>query len=524
MRLPIFSHNVIMINKYFYLSFFLLLFIFSCRENNVNAMPELPSDTGKTIIPMGVNAKDKQYNNIVSVDRENNEENLIPFIPIGANWKVIKLLDTNLDSDIEDEQIIILESLKEDSKDILEIWISDYDGSNNSHILAWKDSLSPMTSQTLSLSTNESAVPGFYEIYVMGYNSSDEHVLNVFYPLTENITNPQYKKIFSQTVKGTIELTYPQIEGSSLSDDYGTQVRVSPNIIITQADPASENTLDTIITTWELFPSPPRYKSILTRKIKVSREQEEKLIELINGSVEEFEETISDYWYREEGAGQSIRMINMNSLDREIQFLTMENFESYTWTSSHKSTYAPRLYIYSSSLYIDSVRKELVLNTIDLDTINISVFDNGKQHLNNNWSGNYKRMTEGMKESLIKEFTRELNSSEFDLNGKYKSATGEEFTFDKNKFILENTNKEPMRGYFTLFKLNKDQLLELIYYDDRGIKLKREIYNFEYSMIDDRDQRIRSFNIVPGNVSVKGFTSSEERDKRFEQIEIREKE
>jgi hypothetical protein len=243
-------------------------------------MPELPSDTGKTIIPMGVNAKDKQYNNIVSVDRENNEENLIPFIPIGANWKVIKLLDTNLDSDIEDEQIIILESLKEDSKDILEIWISDYDGSNNSHILAWKDSLSPMTSQTLSLSTNESAVPGFYEIYVMGYNSSDEHVLNVFYPLTENITNPQYKKIFSQTVKGTIELTYPQIEGSSLSDDYGTQVRVSPNIIITQADPASENTLDTIITTWELFPSPPRYKSILTRKIKVSREQEEKLIEL----------------------------------------------------------------------------------------------------------------------------------------------------------------------------------------------------------------------------------------------------
>jgi hypothetical protein len=81
-----------------------------------------------------------------------------------------------------------------------------------------------------------------------------------------------------------------------------------------------------------------------------------------------------------------------------------------------------------------------------------------------------------------------------------------------------------MRGYFTLFKLNKDQLLELIYYDDRGIKLKREIYNFEYSMIDDRDQRIRSFNIVPGNVSVKGFTSSEERDKRFEQIEIREKE
>ena len=291
--------------------------------------------------------------------------------------------------------------------------------------------------------------------------------------------------------------------------------------MITRADPASSNPLDSVITTWELNYNPVRYKIASTRKVKATKGQEEKLLGLISSPVEDFEELLADYWYQEEGEGGLIRMMHLNGETRELEFLTLQNFEVYSWDSSHKSSYAPRLYIYGTSRYISSVRKELTVNVIDLDTIGLEVFDNGKQHRNNSWSGNYKRMTESMKNSLIKEYVREINTPEFGLKGKYKSASGEEFSFDQTDFTLkEGTDSKPRQGRFSLFLLNGKQLMELIYYDSRGMITSREKYLFSYSVVDDQEHRIRSFHITAGETDTHGFVVSDGTGRQFEQIEL----
>ncbi|MDC7224004.1 MAG: pallilysin-related adhesin, partial [Spirochaetales bacterium] len=455
-------------------------------------------------------------------DEEEEDSHLIPSIPIEAKWNIVKLMDANLDSDTDEEQIIILEPKeKEEGKENpLEIWISDYSTSSNSYALTWKGVLSIESGETLNITVNESPMQGRYEIYILGYDSRDYHTMDMFFPQSEE--SPQYRNIFSQSVKGTIELYSPQIAGSSLSDDYGTRVRISPQIIVTQADENSSNPLDSVITTWELTQSPPRYKVVSTKKIRATKEQEEMILGLINGPVENFEAILSDYWYKEEGENGFIRMINLSGDEKTVELLTLQNFEQLIWTSSYKSSYAARLYIYGTSKYISSVREKIVIDMVDRDSINLSIYDNGSQNRNLSWSGKYKRMTEGMKLSLIKEYVREINMKEYDLKGKYKSATGEEISFDNSSFTLTQEGKsEVQSGYFTLFVLNGEQLMELIFYDERGIKKKQEQYLFSYAMEDDREHRIRSIQLIPGETDAHGFIpSSDERERRFEQIEL----
>ncbi len=497
-------------------SFILTLLLFSCREGNLGVSTERPP-AGQVIIPDSGRDTARREGSSLSIQKEEEEVKAIPSIPIEAKWNIVELMDANLDGDTDDEQLIFLES-KEGDKN-LEVWVADFNTSANSYVLAWRSELSSKQGDKLTVTVNEAAEQGRYELYVLGYDSRDYHTLDVFYPLSEQ--SPSFRNIFTQSVKGTIELYYPQTAGSSLSDDYGTRVRISPEIIITRSDPESDNPLDSVITTWELATSPTRYKLISTRKIKATKEQEEKLLELISGPIDDFESLLSDYWYQEEGESGVIRMIDLNKADNTIEFLTLQNYEEYTWDSSHKSSYAPRLYIYTTSPYISSVRKELTINMIDTDSISLDVFDNGKQHRNNSWSGNYKRMTEGMKLSLIKEYGREINTEFYDLKGKYKSASGEEISFDRNSFTLSQEGKDTDRkGFFSLFVLNGEQLLELIYYDNRGMKESRELYQFSYSVEDDEEHRIRSFHITAGETTARGFVPSEEVGRRFEQIEL----
>ncbi len=499
--------------------FLTALFLFSCHRNPDRiASGEMPP-AGQTIIPdSGQDTADRGDRSLIRREEEN-RNSLVPSLPIEARWKVVQLVDTNLDGDSDDEQIIILEPQNTAGGEGLEVWIADYNTSSSSHMLAWKGELSSRSGDKLTITVNEAASPGEYEMYVLGYDDRDYHTLDVFYPQSDQ--SPSYRNIFTQSVKGTIELYFPQTAGASLSDDYGTRVKVSPDIVITRADPDSANTLDSVITTWQLSYNPVRYKLVSTRKVKAAKGQEEKLLELISSPVEDFEEILSDYWYKEEGESGLIRMVNLNLETRELEFLTLQNYESYLWDSSHKSSYAPRLYIYGTSKYISSIRKELTVNLIDIDSINLDITDNGTQHHNSAWSGNYKRMTEGMKSSLIKTFVREINTQDFALKGKYKSASGEEFSFDQTDFTLREGNNDRLRqGRFSLFLLNGKQLMELVYYDGRGMTTDRETYLFSHNVVDDQDHRIRSFHITAGETDTHGFVISEVGGKQFEQIEL----
>ncbi|MDC7221271.1 MAG: pallilysin-related adhesin [Spirochaetales bacterium] len=506
-----------MINRTIIFFLTIALFLTSCGQNRQVGSSKKP-EAGQTIIPDSGRETSKTNETSLTLNSSEEESTLIPYIPIEAKWNIVKLIDVNLDGDTNEEQIIILEPKEGDDK-ILEIWISDYSTSSNSHILAWKDKLSVKTSEKLIITVNESTNQGQFEIYIIGFDSRDYHTIDVFYPLSDQ--TPKYKNIFSQSVKGTIELYYPQTAGSSLSDDYGTRVRISPQIIITEADETASNSLDSIVTTWELSYSPLRYKVISTRKIRPQKEQEEMLLGLMSGTTDDFENLLSDYWYKEESNNGAIYMLNIDNKNESVDLLTLTNFEHFNWDTSYKYSYAPRLNIYATSEYIDSVKEKLTIDVINTDTVKLSLFDNGSPNQNLSWSGTYKRMTEGMKLSLIKEYVRTINSDTFELKGKYKSTNGEELFFDNNTFTLSREGSSKLEtGYFTLFILNKTQLMELVFYDNRGIITKREQYLFSYNVEDNKEHRIRSFLISSGQTTAHGFTPSDEREKRFEQIEL----
>jgi hypothetical protein len=505
-------------NRYFLFPLILLLAFVSCSRDNLES-GKIKPDPGQTIVPDSGRDLQIQEGETLTLDNKEERSQLVPSIPIEAKWNIVKLLDINLDGDTDEEQIIILEPSDEEEKKVLEIWIADFSTSSNSYQLTWKDELASTSSDKMIIDVNESSTQGRYELYIIGYDSRDYHTIDAFYPLSE--VSPRYQNIFSQSVKGTIELYYPQLAGSSLSDDYGTRVRVTPSIIITEADSNSTNPLDSVVTTWELSHSPTRYKVASKRVIKATKEQEEMLLGLIKGPIDDFEQLLSDYWYKEEGESGFIRMINLNKDDKTVELLTLSNYKQYSWDSSYKSSWLPRLYIYGTSQYISTVKEKLQIDVIDADTVELALYDNGSQNVNLSWTGKYKRMTEGMKNSLKREFLREINTGQYDLKGKYKSASGEEFSFEKNSFTLsEDNGSEQSSGFYSLFVLDGKQLMELIFYDDRGIKEKRELYLFSYSKEDNKEHRVRSFHITAGETDVHGFIPSEERGRRFEQIEL----
>jgi len=494
------------------LTLFIWLF-FSCQDMQEEIVKPEPNNH---IIPqIGDQKTEDNGDRILTVDT--NQE-ILPHIPISSDYQVITLLESNIDIDNDDEQIIITQPVMKDADSIapLEIWIAEFKNSRNEYVLSWKSKLKAELPEGIVIGTKNITGSLTNEILITGFTAENHQTLDIFYT---NNTISSLSNIFSISARGSIEIDYQDKISSSLSENR----RPAASIHISETEASAETEGFTLIdTVWTLDSNTHSFiKTSQTRKAHNDRQREE-MSNIIQGDEDFFLNHLEGFWYHEGGFSdeESLAMLYFNPRENSIIFYVDDEFELYEINYTHKGIYS-KIYINSINSKIRNTNRSMTLSLEELDHFTLTVEDNyDKTAIQSPWTGSYKRMGEDLLQNLRSPVTRSINMKESILKGKYKTEDGIEINFETQPLFTYRQGNKEMEGNFSIIKKDEQLLLELVFLNKRSMVIDRKFYSFQLNEEEDEDYIVRSLILTPGKLTIRGFLPSGERNIGYEQLEV----
>lgn len=494
------------------------LLFYNC-SNRIDDI-EIPPRNMKLIPDIGGEMPENQQ---TFEQEENKKEDILPHIPIGSDYRVIYIEENNLDNDIEDEQIIVTQYIPQNEGETanLEIWIADYRSTRNDYVLSWKSATRAVSVESMSLSFKNITGSAYDEIALLGFNENNYQTLDLFY---SNGNVYQYTNILSLEAKGSIEMDFPSsvsgINGNGLSE----YRKIS--VIVSEEDPQSENPLDILQSVWTLNQNTHHF--YLTEKTRIAEDdlQLEEIRKILQGDESDFLNHLQGFWYKEgiNMVSEELPLLFISPQEESVYFLIDNEMEDYELQYYHKGIYS-KMYMKSVNSNIRNTSRNITITLDDLDKISLVIEDNNdKSAVQSIWTGQYKRMGGNLLADIIPQVYHPINIFDSDIKGKYRSIDGEELNIQSPPHFTLISEEEEKNGSYALIQWEEDILLELNYFSRRGALLSQEFYKLEQFTESTEDSIVRSIILTPGSFTIRGFAPSGEKNRGFEQIEIKGKE
>ena len=503
----------------FYIILSIFLFFLSVTGCSENAEPEnkdlsnqLPADT----TPEYGGVQNTPYSPEVQIDNT-------PKVPIPEDEILLQVMNINIDEDNFDEQILILK--KRDSQDsVIKIAVVDFDIVRNRYTTPWFGETGAVNISSFSLSLIDIIGDHKLEIVCTGIDTNGWQTLDLF-RRTRSAGKPglYYTSIFNIAVNGDIT-----IEEIDRDRGYQSGQKTGQSFPITtlMSDIESENIFDLIKTSYYWKHQDNKYIEIQKVKIPGEEIENNQLAELFKQNDQALIDFLSGPWSKISTAGNADYntdpLIFFEPAIEKITFYSGDIQETFTWQYSSRNR--PRsLSIKGQNTLVNYMTVNIYIYIESLENINIVVFDSNAQRgipkRNNNWSGNYYKLTKNLQDLLSPENLRngDNNPEKPDLSGFYLSDTGIELFFDSSEFTMKEENNE-LKGGFSIYTA-EDFILVLKAIDPTGIASVTRTYKIDYLEKVRETQIIRTLYLVPGTVGIYGFKPSSIEYLRFEQIE-----
>lgn len=439
---------------------------------------------------------------------------LAPKVPLDREEKLIQVINTNLDLDLNEEQILVLRK-KDDPDAPLRIAVVDYDTVRGSYSRTWEGLTNATNLRLFEVSLKDLVGDHNLEIVCRGMNSSGELTLNVFRKTPPPTGLGLYFTEISRIVSdGSIE-----IQEIERSEGYRLGQKNGPSFIIysyTQ-DRESSNLLDRIKYTYNWQYQQNRYILSSVEKLPGAVVEEKQLRELFaNPSAGAFEEYLSGPWYLSGSEGKE-EIILFSPEEKQITIYSGQVEEIYIWQASFRSL-SNRLLIFTANESIESIQKRIYIEVVSLNTIDVSII--GAEQWDRT-AGRYIKLSEELQQELLKKKQSEVKPSAVSLKGVYKSGKGIEIIFDPPHFTWIGERRQ-FSGGFTIILLDKE-VLYLKGLDENGLPVEDATYIMEYSEKKEGGYFYRTLTLTPGRMSVHGVKPVSEEKITFEQLESLEK-
>lgn len=510
------------------LVFLLLMVVSSCSqspgsENTARYLQE----------PKEVDLREENnqsYPGSESGDNEYARENVqVPRVQLTADYKLLQLIDVNLDLDRHEEQILVAQSNRANSM-IIRIFVSDYDEVRDRYSITWESDTAAQQRKGLQVTVMDATGDHNLEIICNGIDAENCQTIDVFRRTTSRGEYGLFfDSILSLKVQGTIEL-----EETRRSQSYqnGLSNGVSFPIITNSKDTESDRLSDIVKRTYLWRNDTGSYELVLENKVSGTEIEDLRLKELFESGSDEFEDFLQGPWLylRTDSEGSpsgSQALIHFDRKVRSITFFSGSVQEIYLWTSSQRFL-ANSLAVRGENEIIPFMRIHISVYVQDLNHIRLLIYDidshNGQRSTNTLWSGEYQKIGESVQKSFL---PFDFNEQEFQTNlprltGVYRSDEGYEIHFDPPMFSMEEENST-IRGGFSLYNMGSD-IMELKILNTHGITVERRIFSFDYYEEQKSNEIIRRLFLMPGTIGVHGFKPSTKQVIRYEQIELLEKE
>ena len=485
---------------------FLLVVLSSCDLVKENKEPEV---VARRIVPEVYDEDTPGSNGPTATAVETLE--LTPKVPLDDKEKLIQVINTNLDLDTNDEQILVLRQ-KEDPQGSLKIAVIDYDPVRATYSRTWESLTNATNLRVLEISLNDVVGDHNLEIVCRGMNEQGELTLDLFRKTPSPTGLGLYfTEILRIVADGSID-----IDAIERSEGYHLGQKNGPSFIIYaySRDVESENILDKVKRTYYWQYQQNRYVLTRVEKMPGAVIEEKQLEELFSDpSVEAFEAFLSGPWYLAGTDGTEDILLFLPE-QRRISVYSGDVQESYIWQVSFRSL-SNRLLAFGANESIESIVRRFNIEVVSPKTIDVSIL--GSEQWDRSF-GRYIKLTEELQQDLLSQERTRINAVDVELNGLYQSGAGIEIIFEPPQFTWIEEGRE-FAGGFAIIRLAQD-VLYLQGMDDKGLATKTATYIMEYEENQEANYLYRTLTLVPGKLSVHGVTATSETRIVFEQLEI----
>lgn len=501
-----------------FLLLFTLILMASCKndlKNNVVKPLEInPVYNGKV-------SDNETLNSIVHYFDEEKK----PKVTLNPNDILIDLIDTNLDLDSHDEQILIVKN-NSSSDSLVRIIVADFDDIINSYSVTWEGTTGSNNIRSLLITLKDITGDHNLEIVCSGTDLDGKETLNIYRRTpSQGRIILHYSEILNLIVDGNIEI---KEENRSQAYQTGISDGLSFPVIVTTTDKDSDNLLDLIEETYFWRNQESKYKLISIDKIPGDQIESTKLRELFRSDRNYFKSFLNGPWMFS-GSDNSLSYNNpivyFDTDKDKVVFSNNDFLEIYLWESSSK-TLSNTLQINCKNELVSFLDVSISVKVLDLNNISLKFKDNSIRNNRNSenqvWTGNYFKLNEDIQRNLIGEFRSISKESEIPfLYGYYRSDTGDEISFNSPNFTLKTDDSDLHGGYY-LFD-NGLKIAEFKILDKNNLVQDVITYKYDYFEEVNEIEIIRTIILIPGSLTIKGFVPSGEHFVRYIQIEQKER-
>ncbi len=496
-----------------------VFFIFSCDP---------PPGTEQTPKPVEINPI---YNNDVpntvgnkKIDTLKNSENK-PKITIDTNDTLIKVIDTNLDLDTHDEQILIVKN-KISTNSNIRVIVADFDDILDSYSTSWEAETASNNVNSFSISLKDMTGDHNLEIICSGSNLDGKETLNIYRrtPSSGGI-KLHFSEILNLAADGSIEIKEIQ---RSQAYQTGISDGISFQIIVTSTDTESENILDLKKETYFWQNQGSIYKLISVEKLPGKEIADSKLRTLYRSNREYFKKFLSGPWMlanSDNNLSYNNSIVYFDTENKQVIFSNRDFQEIYIWESSSK-TLSNTLLITCKNDLVPFLNVSLSVRVLDLNNINLRFKDNSVRNsrntVNQAWTGTYFKLSTKIQRNLIKDYRSSPKDTDIPvLSGYYKSDTGAEMFFNAPDFSLVDKGKKVTGGFYLVN--NGLKIAEFRILDKNKLVKDTLVYKYDFLTETNDIEIIRTLILIPGELTIQGFVPSGEQFSRYTQIEQIEK-
>ncbi len=424
-------------------------------------------------------------------------------IPPEPNEILLDVYPFNLDSDQEDEQILVVRRT-DDPSGLLRLVVADFLPSGRVWVRAWVGSTSITKIRTLQILVKDVVGDHIPNIIAVGINDRGEQAVSIFWRVTPpgDTRSPlHYSKICEVAGDSVIIEETERPESYKLGQ---TNAETWP-VTVYHRDPDSDNYLDQIRETWEWNFSNKAYSRVREERIPGAQIERRLVTGILDGTVDTFEGYLEGIWYKAsvDPRSSAARLVIFDPLERTLSFHEENVTETYQWEDSHSTRYG--IFIGSRSTAVKTLRRLIDVELTGRETVSLRIFQDMrlKADVTENWNGTYKKMTAELAAAFRKE-DPVVSRSDASLSGNYRGNDGSVLSFDPPRFTLVRDGKSESGG-FSVFTLQGAEVLEMKFLTDTGIVGRRASYRLTRDSRKDGQDIVEILNLAPVRVAIDGL-------------------
>jgi len=449
----------------------------------------------------------------------------VPRLALADSERLLDIIDTNLDLDAPDEQILVATAGEGQP---IRILVADYDEIRQGWRRATDYATQATNPKAFRVETED--IIGDYdpEIVAQGLTSDSQTTLDVLRRIpAPSGTGIAFGPIVRVSADRTITIDRhrrPQ------SYQFGQKFDESFPIIVERRDPQSENPLDTLRETWHWRTQERRYAKTLEERVPSGQLAQKQLAQLFSASASQndYERFLAGPWYRKNDIKTMLMIAEraMSFSDGEVQEIYKVDFFT-RWGNT------VRLDAHNASL--QQIKKWITLAIVSPNTLRIDMRNTPWIAEEDPWSGEYLRLTPDLQQSVLAARQRSAPSPPGRLIGIFRSSDGAEVAFDAPTFTWITADGKSAGGGFAVMGdlplLNAHYLgreipsrisvISFKFLQDPAVKSIDKSYLLEYKEKADTSTLVRTVSLTPVSLTVRGAVATSREPVVFEQVEMK---